>query len=75
MATEQDFQNLKQQAFVGGVQTKAGDSVSERQATNINACINANTKNFLASNRTCKSWESCYYCPRENFKAVSEFVK
>ncbi|XP_073822897.1 VPS54 subunit of GARP complex scat [Musca autumnalis] len=21
------------------------------------------------------SWESCYYCPRENFKAVNEFVK
>lgn len=21
------------------------------------------------------NWESCYYCPRENFKAVNEFVK
>lgn len=41
----------------------------------------AERKQFVTSNANSNgtanvaSWKSCYYCTRENFKSVGEFVK
>ncbi|XP_075149329.1 VPS54 subunit of GARP complex scat [Haematobia irritans] len=47
---------------------------SKTPAVNVNA-KSTTTSAIEIVNNAQNSWESCYYCPRENFKAINEFVK
>ncbi|XP_058981151.1 vacuolar protein sorting-associated protein 54-like [Musca domestica] len=55
------------------------DNISEKTLLKLGGGgnnVNATTAKVLESGKGApSSWESCYYCPRENFKAVNEFVK
>ncbi|KAI8115059.1 Vacuolar protein sorting-associated protein 54 [Lucilia cuprina] len=74
MATEHDMKNLIRRpstTFVseGKSNNKDGDLGGQEPTLNNRTGVQVNTKG------TRNSWETCYYCTRENFKAVSEFVK
>lgn len=68
MAAVHDSNNIIRQtsSFANEiVDLKANSTATNATPTNVN------TKAGHVRN----SWESCYYCPRENFKVVNEFVK
>ncbi|XP_065358306.1 vacuolar protein sorting-associated protein 54 [Calliphora vicina] len=74
MATEHDTKNIikRQTSFVNETKTNAKECGLGQESFATRTGLHVNTK---GTNTTRNSWESCYYCPRENFKAVSEFVK
>lgn len=74
MATEHDTKNIikRQTSFISETKTNAKECGLGQESFATRTGLHVNSK---ATNSTRNSWESCYYCPRENFKAVSEFVK
>lgn len=76
MATEHDTESIKRQtSFVSESKTNGKDTGLGQDSNTNRSGFHVNTKSVLAGNNTRNSWESCYYCPCEHFKAVTEFVK
>ena len=82
MATEHDtksvirrqtsFASESTEAITKTIDDKEGLQVTsnEHNTSALRGGLQLNTKSSTRS-----SWETCYYCTRENFKTVAEFVK
>lgn len=77
MATEHDIKSsLKRPTvFVSETKTSSKDAALTQESLANRGGLTLNTKTAVSGNGLRHSWESCYYCPRENFKEISEFVK
>lgn len=72
MATEHDTKSVitRQTSFVSDSIETITTTIDGKETSALRTGIQLNTKSNARN-----SWESCYYCTRENFKTVAEFVK
>ncbi|KAM7353294.1 VPS54 subunit of GARP complex scat [Cochliomyia hominivorax] len=77
MATEHDITSSmkRQTAFVNETKSQNKETALTSDSLSSRTGLAINTKTLVTGNGTKHTWESCYYCTRENFKDVSEFVK
>uniref|UniRef100_A0A1I8PN64 Vacuolar protein sorting-associated protein 54 n=1 Tax=Stomoxys calcitrans TaxID=35570 RepID=A0A1I8PN64_STOCA len=78
MATVQHSQTLARKTSLTNIEKPEKSTLNSLLPANnvvVHAKSSAASPAVEAVNNAHNSWESCYYCPRENFKAVNEFVK
>lgn len=83
MATEHDTKSVikRQTSFVSESTKAIKKTTDDKEALQVTSNDQHNTSvlraglQFNTKSSTRSSWETCYYCTRENFKTVAEFVK